>query len=1287
MSTPGPNDPAEPTPVPQEALVLMDDAPSPPGPDGGDGGVLALTAPVPAESEGSSVPSVTSSTVEAVRIVRAIDEAARSETGPPGGQLESALVPMTRSSDGQGRGTEATTPEGNTTSNPTGVVAFGPPRPAPLALRPGGMTGIPPLAPMRPTSLGPHPLAEIAASGTASSAHEIRMVAVAESGGQTPPAVAVTPEPPAVTENRMVTHAPVSATPRAPVELRPSDGISPMTRTLSGNVGLPFPPGVEPLGQGELALVGDRRLSPGVADVVATHLARWSRAPYQRVRPVDPVYHGRLVMRSCYEFLVRAVETGMHLQQHPSWIREWAAEHCFLPGAVDPSLTEIPLDSLDPRACVALAQSAMEQAGISFVNLVSQWELNPRTQGLLNIQVRTEVSFVMAYLRQELAAWAAAAGGIPFSVRPPGAALQVPARLEGVQIEADGDVMMQLAEIPGSEQVLGRSLVIRLQADAMIAGVAAPQRPQAGPFDAGSLSTVRGDSPVYLRSANSSDQSMRESLGDDAAQLQLVPASGVDMSMSSAFSRHSLNRPIDSGGPGAAVWMVQTGGGAGGAFSGVAQMPPAVFVPATPAQDPVYQSLGPGGDATYAGGQSAPMGQSPPEQTWTAPSRPQWQPTPQREHPPETGGVNPAYRQDMANNAGPAGGVGGPPNWNLAWYDPPQMWTQPSLTPQQRPVATQWPSQPRQHPAEQMPWPGQPSTMDPIPTTTSTTQPAAPRWTVQGPAPVAHAGATSWNQEEPMWSVSTSSRPSLAPMMQPAYETTMPLHASPPEQCAWPATPSVAAYTPRDVAATSAQAPMPQVREREPAMPLRAQTEPFPVTTVTQSDYTVSTTAAHMRVYDVVAPGAHPGYGPAPASGPVPMGASQVITPMAHPGYGPAPASGPVPMGASQVITPMAQPGYGPAPASGPVPVGASQVITPMAHPGYGPTPARGPVSVGTSQVYTSGYRYPDAQVQGRSATGAPAAPLRPSADVAVQPLQGYTPGVNPSGYPYGNGGRSAQPIRTVGDGTYPHPEAQSRWGTTATTGMAPLRPSERVEVQQVQKRATGVYPDSQGFEDDGRRQFHSREVEGRSQLRPSRRAPDPSDRYDSVTTAQRDEAPIAPSPAGAAARNLIDSFRPFIDFATFPTFDGTSNLQDRKVWFEKFKITAESAGWTGLARCQRLKLSLAKKALSWVNQLSRNDHGNWRSLERKFVDKFCRSRNSGMEYYHSLSQGQGEEAVAYLWRLNGAAIRAGISIDSQKALATHVTRFIRTLSDDRARRTLEGRTFCDVRELEETLE
>ncbi|RLN72282.1 hypothetical protein BBJ28_00027173 [Nothophytophthora sp. Chile5] len=207
----------------------------------------------------------------------------------------------------------------------------------------------------------------------------------------------------------------------------------------------------------------------------------------------------------------------------------------------------------------------MEQASISFVNLVSQWELNPRTQGLLNIQVRTEVSFVMAYFQQELAAWAAAAGGIPFSVRPPGAALQVRARLEGVQIEADGDVMMQLAEIPGSKQVLGRSLVIRLQADAMIAGVAAPQRPQAGPFDAGSLSTVRGDSPVYLRSANSSDQSMRESLGDDAAQMQLVPASGVDMSMSSALSRHSLDRPIDSGGPGTAVWMVQTGGGAGGA--------------------------------------------------------------------------------------------------------------------------------------------------------------------------------------------------------------------------------------------------------------------------------------------------------------------------------------------------------------------------------------------------------------------------------------------------------------------------------------------------------------------------------------------------------------------------------------------------------------------------------------------------------------------------------------------------------------------------------------------------
>ncbi|RLN46172.1 hypothetical protein BBJ28_00024993 [Nothophytophthora sp. Chile5] len=440
----------------------------------------------------------------------------------------------------------------------------------------------------------------------------------------------------------------------------------------------------------------------------------------------------------------------------------------------------------------------------------------------------------------------------------------------------------------------------------------------------------------------------------------------------------------------------------------------------------------------------------------------------------------------------------------------------------------------------------------------------------------------------------------------------MPLHAGPLEQRTWPATPSVAAYAPRDVAAISAQTPMPQVREREP---LRAQTEPpatFPVTTVTPPGYTVSMTAAHMGVYDVITPGANPGSGPVLASGPAPMGAYQ---------------------------------------------------------------------------VYTSGYRYPDGQGQGRSATGATASPLGPGNDVAAQPRQGYVPGVNSTGYPYGDERRSAQSVGTTGDGTNSRPDAQSRWGTATTTGLAPPRPSEHVEVQQPQRHATEVYPVPPGFEDGGRRPFPNRGTDGRAQLRPGRRAPDPSDLCDDAPLIERDEAPTASSQAEATARSLIGSFRPFIDFAAFPTFDGTDNLQERKVWFEKFKITAESAGWTGPVRCQRLKLSLAKKALSWVKQLSRDDHGNWRVLERKFVDKFCRSRDSGMEYYHSLSQGQGEDAVAYLWRLNGAAIRAGISIDSQKALAAHVTRFIRTLSDDRARRTLEGRSFRDVQDLEETLE
>ncbi|OWY94826.1 hypothetical protein PHMEG_00035336, partial [Phytophthora megakarya] len=101
--------------------------------------------------------------------------------------------------------------------------------------------------------------------------------------------------------------------------------------------------------------------------------------------------------------------------------------------------------------------------------------------------------------------------------------------------------------------------------------------------------------------------------------------------------------------------------------------------------------------------------------------------------------------------------------------------------------------------------------------------------------------------------------------------------------------------------------------------------------------------------------------------------------------------------------------------------------------------------------------------------------------------------------------------------------------------------------------------------------------------------------------------------------------------------FDEKASISDRKNWWEKFTNMPVQGGWT--------------------NQLE--------NLTAEFRRKYLKSRTSEPERYFTVRQKSSDSALDFFYRLNEAAVKAGIKYyKSKKEREEHIKRFLKNRKD-----------------------
>ncbi|ETM30665.1 hypothetical protein L914_21660, partial [Phytophthora nicotianae] len=127
-----------------------------------------------------------------------------------------------------------------------------------------------------------------------------------------------------------------------------------------------------------------------------------------------------------------------------------------------------------------------------------------------------------------------------------------------------------------------------------------------------------------------------------------------------------------------------------------------------------------------------------------------------------------------------------------------------------------------------------------------------------------------------------------------------------------------------------------------------------------------------------------------------------------------------------------------------------------------------------------------------------------------------------------------------------------------------------------------------------------------------------------------------------------------------------------------------QAGGWSDEMKVYELKLKMPPAVRNWRGQLAPKDRRDWKRLFRLFRREYVKSRMSERERYYTMSQYRDETALAFLYRLNLAAERADLNFrKSNVDQERHIKRFIKKLSDDQLKRTLESQRFRRVYDLE----
>jgi hypothetical protein len=155
----------------------------------------------------------------------------------------------------------------------------------------------------------------------------------------------------------------------------------------------------------------------------------------------------------------------------------------------------------------------------------------------------------------------------------------------------------------------------------------------------------------------------------------------------------------------------------------------------------------------------------------------------------------------------------------------------------------------------------------------------------------------------------------------------------------------------------------------------------------------------------------------------------------------------------------------------------------------------------------------------------------------------------------------------------------------------------------------------------------------------------------------------------------------------TICSFDGAkSNPEEARAWLSKFLHVANLSGWNASQRLEMFIDSLINSAKYWTRQLPAETKTNWNSLQQAFKRKYCADVVPPRLQYYELTQKTDELASNYLYRLNGAALRAGIDFrdsDYPEHLEDHIQQYFDTLHDKNLQMQFRFTAFDSVDELE----
>ncbi|KAE9311412.1 hypothetical protein PF008_g20216 [Phytophthora fragariae] len=128
--------------------------------------------------------------------------------------------------------------------------------------------------------------------------------------------------------------------------------------------------------------------------------------------------------------------------------------------------------------------------------------------------------------------------------------------------------------------------------------------------------------------------------------------------------------------------------------------------------------------------------------------------------------------------------------------------------------------------------------------------------------------------------------------------------------------------------------------------------------------------------------------------------------------------------------------------------------------------------------------------------------------------------------------------------------------------------------------------------------------------------------------------------------------------------------------------------GWTDNMKISELKMKMSSAVRNWRGQLSKHIQSNWRRLSGEFKRKYLKARTSESERYYTMRQKSNESAMEFFYRLNEAAVKAGIRyMKGKKDSAHHIKRFIKNLRDQQLKAILRNTRFHNLDDLEYVLQ